>query len=78
MEQQLRQLCEVALAEISQATHVDKLQEIRVKYLGKKGSLTAMLRGLGNLSSELRPKMGQVVNEIRSQLEAALTEKTMN
>jgi len=75
MEQQLRQLCEVALAEISQAAHVDKLQDIRVKYLGKKGSLTAMLRGLGNLSSELRPKMGQVVNEIRSQLEAALTEK---
>jgi phenylalanyl-tRNA synthetase alpha chain len=75
MEQQLRQLCEVALAEISQATHVEKLQDIRVKYLGKKGSLTAMLRGLGSLSSELRPKMGQVVNEIRSQLETAINEK---
>lgn len=75
MEQQLRQLSEVALAEISQVTHVDKLQDIRVKYLGKKGSLTAMLRGLGSLSSELRPKMGQLVNEIRSQLESALNAK---
>lgn len=76
MEQQLRQLCEVALAEIQQVAHVEKLQDIRVKYLGKKGSLTAMLRGLGSLSSELRPKMGQVVNEIRSQLETALNEKS--
>ncbi len=75
MEQQLRQLCEVALVEIGQAAHVEELQDIRVKYLGKKGSLTAMLRGLGSLSNELRPKMGQVVNEIRSQLETSLTEK---
>jgi phenylalanyl-tRNA synthetase alpha chain len=76
MEQQLRQLGEVALTEISQVTHVDRLQEIRVKYLGKKGSLTAILRGLGSLSSELRPHMGQVVNEIRSQLETALIDKS--
>lgn len=75
MEQQLRQLGEVALDEINQADKLEKLQEIRVKYLGKKGSLTSMLRGLGSLKSELRPKMGQIVNEVRSQLETALNEK---
>jgi phenylalanyl-tRNA synthetase alpha chain len=76
MEQQLRQLSKDAQTEISQATCVENLQEVRVKYLGKKGSLTVLLRGLGNLSKEMRPKMGQIVNEIRSELEGALNEKT--
>ncbi|WP_312563074.1 phenylalanine--tRNA ligase subunit alpha, partial [Anaerospora sp.] len=49
--------------------------EQRVKYLGKKGSLTSVLRGLGALSAEMRPRMGQIVNEIRTELEELIAAK---
>lgn len=75
MEQQLRELQQEALKKIEQAQKLEPLQDLKVKYLGKKGSLTAMLRGLGSLSAELRPKMGQVVNEIRTELEQSLAQK---
>ncbi|MDU2066119.1 MAG: phenylalanine--tRNA ligase subunit alpha [Sporomusaceae bacterium] len=76
MEQQLQNLRQEALAAIHAADSLELLQDLRVKYLGKKGSLTSMLRGLGSLSAELRPKMGQVVNEIRTELEGILDQKT--
>lgn len=52
------------------------VEEIRVKVLGKKGELTSILKKLGTLSAEERPKMGQLANEIRSKLEASISEKT--
>ena len=58
--------------------HVDNLSEvnnIRVQYLGKKGEITSLLRGLGQLSKEDRPRIGQIVNEARTQLEALIKEK---
>ncbi len=51
------------------------LEQIKVKYLGKKGELTAVLRGMGALSPEERPVVGQVANEVRADIEAALEEK---
>ena len=51
------------------------LEALRIKYLGKKGELTAVLRGMGQLSAEERPIVGQIANEVRAEIEAAITEK---
>lgn len=51
------------------------LEELRVRYLGKKGELTSFLRGMGSLSPEERPAMGQLVNKVREFIENALAEK---
>lgn len=76
MREQLHSLQQEAVRELSQASTLETLNELRVKYLGKKGSLTAALRGLGALDPELRPQMGQVVNEIRSELETLINGKS--
>jgi len=55
---------------------MEALNELRIKYLGKKGSITGVLRGLGALSPEERPRIGQLVNEIRQELETMIAEKT--
>lgn len=75
MEQQLESLRQSALQELKQVSNMDMLNEQRVKYLGKKGSLTSVLRGLGALSAEMRPRMGQIVNEIRTELEELIAAK---
>ena len=49
-----------------------QVEELRIKYLGKKGELTAVLRGMGKLSAEERPKIGQLANEIRAEIEARI------
>lgn len=75
MEQQLNELRQQAASELAAAQSADKLNELRVKYLGKKGSLTAVLRGLGALTPEERPRVGQIVNDIRSELELLVEKK---
>ena len=69
MEQELQRIKEVALTAIRAATDQQALQDVRVKYLGKKGEVTALLKGLGKLSPEERPKMGALVNAVRQALE---------
>lgn len=75
MEQQLKDLRESAVAELMKADSPDTLNDLRVKYLGKKGSLTGILRGMGALSAEERPRIGQIVNQIRSELEGLIESK---
>lgn len=72
MEQELQRIKEVALTAIKAATNQQALQDVRVKYLGKKGEVTALLKGLGKLSPEERPKMGALMNAVRETLEAEL------
>ena len=72
MEQELQRIKEVALTAIKAATDQQVLQDVRVKYLGKKGEVTALLKGLGKLSPEERPKMGALMNAVRETLEAEL------
>ena len=72
MEQELQRIKEVALTAIKAATNQQALQDVRVKYLGKKGEVTALLKSLGKLSPEERPKMGAFVNAVRETLEAEL------
>ena len=72
MEQTLRQLREDSLNAIREAGALDALEALRVKYLGKKGELTAVLKQMGKLSAEERPVMGQLANQIREELAAAI------
>lgn len=78
MEQELQSLKQQALVELSQVDNMDALNELRVKYLGKKGSLTSALKGMGALSAEERPRIGQIVNDIRAEIEAILQTKSEN
>ena len=71
--QQIRQQAAEALA---QAGDLKALDDLRVKYLGKKGELTASLKQMGKLSAEERPKVGQLANEVRSGIEALVEERT--
>ena len=73
MKQALLDIKEKALAQIEAAT--ESLEEIRVGVLGKKGELTAILKQMGKLSAEERPVIGQLANQVRADIEAALTEK---
>ncbi|ORX24062.1 phenylalanine--tRNA ligase subunit alpha [Thermoanaerobacterium sp. PSU-2] len=75
MEETLRNLLEEAKKELSSAESLKTLEEIRVKYLGKKGELTQILRGMGSLSPEERPIIGKISNEVREEIEKELTQK---
>ncbi|MBS4173768.1 phenylalanine--tRNA ligase subunit alpha [Bacillus sp. FJAT-49736] len=71
MEQKLKELQAEALQKIDLAENLKALNDIRVAYLGKKGPITEVLRGMGQLSAEERPKMGALANEVRE----AISEK---
>ncbi len=62
-------------SELKSASHLEQLNDIRVRFLGKKGELTAVLRGMGKLSQEERPVIGQMVNELKAAVEAELEAK---
>ena len=72
MKQLLEQIRQKAISEIEAA---DDTEALRVQYLGKKGELTAVLRGMGKVSPEERPLIGQLANEVRAEIEAALEKK---
>lgn len=76
MEQQLKQLEQEALAKIEAASNLKELNDVRVAYLGKKGPITDLLKGMGKLSAEERPKMGALVNTVRENLTDVLTAKS--
>ena len=76
MREELQALKEQALAELGAVTTPDELKDLRIKYLGKKGPMTEILRGMGALPAEERPKIGQIVNEVKSALETAINAKT--
>ena len=75
MKEQLATIRSEALAAFAQAGSSAELDALRVKYLGKKGELTAVLKQMGKLSAEERPAMGQLANEVRAALEAELEAK---
>ena len=72
MERQISLVKEEALAACRGAQTSAELEAIRVKYLGKKGEITQLLRGMGKVPPEERPRMGKLVNEARDELERAL------
>lgn len=75
MEAQLQELKTEALEKISASTNVKELNDVRVAYLGKKGPITDLLKGMRKLPAEERPKMGALVNVIREEVTASLEER---
>jgi phenylalanyl-tRNA synthetase alpha chain len=76
LEEKLKRLHEEAHKALAEARTMDELNEIRVRILGKKGELTQILRGMGGLSAEERPRIGQVANEVRDAIEGELAVRT--
>lgn len=72
MKEQLEEIREIARKELDQVENMHQLEEWRVKLLGKKGMLTQVLRGMGKLSSEERPIIGKLANEVRKEVEEKL------
>jgi len=72
MKEMLQKLREASLEAIAQVQDAAELDQLRVKYLGKKGELTAVLKQMGGLSAEERPVIGQLANQVRADLEACI------
>ena len=77
MKEQLEQIRTQALAALAEAADAQALDALRVRYLGKKGELTAVLKQMGKLSAEERPVVGQLANEVREALTQALEERRL-
>ncbi len=75
MREQLENIKQQALAALDAAATPAELEELRVRFLGKKGELTAVLKQMGKLSAEERPVMGQIANSVRADIESKLEEK---
>ena len=65
-----------ALQMIADATNSAELNNVRVKYLGKSGEISLLMRDMANVPKEERPNMGKLVNELRGVVEGALNEKS--
>ena len=72
MKELMQSLREASIKAISESDSPESIEALRVKYLGKKGELTGILRQMGKLSPEERPVMGQLANQLRSEIEEAI------
>lgn len=75
MREKLNELLEVALEKVEKAESLTELEQYKVNYLGKKGEITSILRGMGSLSAEERPLVGQIANEVKDKIQDAITLK---
>lgn len=75
MQEQLKKLEQEATEKVTNAEDLKVLQDIQVAYLGRKGSITEVLRGMGKLSKEERPIIGELANKVRTTIQAAIDEK---
>ena len=75
MKELMQGLRDSSIKAILEADDIELLESLRVKYLGKKGELTGILRQMGKLSAEERPVMGQLANQLRSEIEAAIEQR---
>lgn len=75
MKSKLEQIKITAVEELSNVNGLETLEAVKIKYLGKKGELTAILRGMGSLSAEERPVIGQLANIVRVDIETAVVNK---
>ena len=74
MKEKLQALEDSARERIENSHNLEDLNDVRVAYLGKKGELTAILKGMKDVAAEDRPKVGQLVNETRAKIEGLLEE----
>ncbi|MCL2151735.1 MAG: phenylalanine--tRNA ligase subunit alpha [Oscillospiraceae bacterium] len=76
MKERLEQLKEEAISALNTVTSGQMLELLRVKYLGKKGELTAILKQMGSLPAEQRPTVGQIANRVRTIIDEAIAKKS--
>ncbi|HRS20937.1 MAG TPA: phenylalanine--tRNA ligase subunit alpha, partial [Clostridia bacterium] len=74
MKETLEKIKSQSVKELKSVQSQKELEELRIKYLGKKGELTQVLRGMGGLSPEERPVIGQLANEIRDYINEKIEE----
>ena len=72
MEEQISKIAKQAKEEIINSKDANSLNEVRIKYLGKKGEITSILRGMGSLTPEQRPVIGEMINKVRDEIETAI------
>src|SRR5699024_12463506 len=75
MKEQLEKLQKEALEQVEAVKNLKVLQDIQVAFVGRKGSITEVLRGMGKLSKEERPVIGELANKVRGNIESAVKEK---
>ena len=75
MKQKLEEIRAAAHEALAGELNLDALEQLRIKYLGKKGEITAVLKGMGKLTAEERPVIGALANEVRSQVEGMIETK---
>ncbi|KUO59245.1 MAG: phenylalanine--tRNA ligase subunit alpha [Gracilibacter sp. BRH_c7a] len=75
MREEIPKIKEETLSELQKVSSIEELQELKVRVMGKKGSLTSLLKQMGSLKPEERPQMGQIINDVRNDLEEAWEEK---
>jgi len=75
MREKLEELKNAALGELAKAATGEELQELKVRYLGRKGPLTEILRGMGQLPAEERPKIGEIVNQVKRTVEQTIKDR---
>lgn len=75
MDDKLQVLKAKVLADLKEVKNLDDLKNLKVQYLGKKGALTEILRSMGSVAAEERPKLGKLVNEVRVNLEEKINER---
>ncbi len=75
MKEKIQEIKQTVEESLTAADNLEALEAIRIKYLGKKGELTAVLKGMGALSAEERPIIGALANEVRSLLETEIDRK---
>ena len=75
MKEQLSQIEVLAKQQLEEASDAKAVEELRVKFLGKKGEITAILKQMGQLSAEERPVIGQLANKVRADIEEAISER---
>ncbi|MBO8129461.1 MAG: phenylalanine--tRNA ligase subunit alpha [Peptococcaceae bacterium] len=73
MHEKLQKMAEEAASRLLEINNLQDLEELRIKYLGKKGALTQVLRGMADLPAEERPRVGRLANEVKKRIEDAIT-----
>lgn len=74
MREKLEEIKKAAVIELKEAVSREELESLKIKFLGKKGELTKILRGMGGLSKEERPEIGKIANEVREKIEGIISE----
>ena len=75
IQEQLKELNTAAVSAIGSSDSLDELEQLRIKYLGKKGQLSQILRGMGKLSPDERPAVGSLANEVKQEVQTSLEQR---